>query len=156
MKNDASSAYRSSAGHSASPVKLVIILYEQLIKDLRRAVSAMERNDIEGRTHELDHALGVLARLQGVLDHERGAEVAGNLDHFYGLLRSTIITAPARRLPEMLNKQIRNLLLLREAWVEVDQAENGHAKTAGSPEKSSASATAAGAARSERPEYWSG
>ena len=53
MKTDAASAYRRSAGHNASPVKLVVILYEQLIKDLRRAAEAMARNDIEARVRSV-------------------------------------------------------------------------------------------------------
>jgi len=123
MKNDATFAYRRSAGHSATPVKRIVILYEQLIKDLSRAVAAMEKNDIQGRSHEVDHALVVLARLQGTLNEAEGGEVSRNLDHFYHLLRSSLLTAQIRHIPEMLNKQIRNLVLLREAWVEVDRVE---------------------------------
>jgi len=121
MKTDVAFAYRRSAGHNASPVRLVIILYEQLIKDLRRALSAMERNDIETRTREVDHALLVLARLQGTLDKERGGKVSDNLNQFYDLLRHTLLTAPMKGTPQILSKQISNLLQLREAWVEVER-----------------------------------
>ena len=58
---------------------MVVLLYDQLIKDLRRAAAKM--NDIEARTRELDHALKVLGQLQGTLDLTQG-EVASNLDRF--------------------------------------------------------------------------
>jgi len=123
MRADVTSAYRLSAGHDASPVKLVIILYEQLIKDLRRASEAMARNDVEGRSREIDHALIVLARLQGTLDEVKGADVSRNLNRFYTLLRASLMAASVRHSPEMLNKQIKNLVQLREAWVEVEHVE---------------------------------
>jgi len=43
MTPDASSAYRRTDGHSAGPIRLVIMLYEQLIKDLQSAVAAMKK-----------------------------------------------------------------------------------------------------------------
>jgi flagellar secretion chaperone FliS len=123
MKNDASFAYRRSAGHSATPVKRIVILYEQLIKDLRHAEDAMRKNDIQTRSREVDHALIVLARLQSALADPQGSEISRNLDRFYRLLRSSLLTAQIKNIPGMLDKQIKNLLLLREAWVEVDRIE---------------------------------
>ena len=76
---DARSSYRETVARGASPVRLVICLYEQAIEDLRRAVIAQEKGDIEARTRGINHALIVVAQLQGSLDMERGGEVAGNL-----------------------------------------------------------------------------
>ena len=56
-------------------MRLVICLYEQAIEDLRCAVIALEKGDIEARTRGINHALTVIAQLQGSLDMERGGEV---------------------------------------------------------------------------------
>ena len=61
---DARSSYREATARGASPVQLVILLYEQAIEDLRRAVLALEKGDIEARTCSLNHALMVIGQLQ--------------------------------------------------------------------------------------------
>jgi flagellar protein FliS len=118
---DASFAYRRTDGHSAGPVRRVIMLYEQLIKDLQRALAAMERKDIAARTNELDHALRVVGHLQTTLNLEQGSEVARNLDRYYYALRASLLQAQIRVSPEMLRKQIASVLELREAWVQVER-----------------------------------
>ena len=122
MSPDPSSAYRLTAGHSATPVRLVIMLYEQIIKDLQRALTAIGKHDVESRTREIGHALLVLGQLQGTIDHERGGEVARNLDRFYFLLRANLIESQFKVAPHLLQKQIRSLLELREAWLEAEPA----------------------------------
>ena len=64
-------------------MRLVILLYEQAIEDLRRALAAHVRGDIEGRTREIDHAILVLGHLQATLDKNEAGQVAANLERFY-------------------------------------------------------------------------
>jgi flagellar protein FliS len=122
MTLDASYAYRHTDGHSASPVRLVIMLYEQLIKDLQRAVASIEKKDIVCRTNELDHALRVVGQLQGTLDMQQGGETAKNLDKYYYALRTSLLQAQMKVSPDELRKQIKILLELREAWVQVERS----------------------------------
>ena len=119
---DARSSYREAAVRGASPVQLVIFLYEQAIEDLRRAVVALEKGSIESRTLSINHALAVLAQLQGSLDMERGADVARNLHAFYNTLRAALCEAQLKQSPRILEQQIEQLVLVREAWLEVDRA----------------------------------
>jgi flagellar secretion chaperone FliS len=122
MTVDASSAYRHSDGRSAGPVRLVIMLYEQLVKDLQRTIAAMEKKDVVRRTNELDHALRVVGQLQGTLDMDQGGEVASHLRNYYNSLRASLLQAQIRISPDILQKQIQILLGLREAWVEVERS----------------------------------
>jgi flagellar protein FliS len=102
-------------------VQLVIILYEQGIEDLRRAILALEKNDIEARTHEINHALMVVGQLQSSLDMEHGGEVAMNLQRFYNVVRGCLIEAQVTQSARILEEQIAHLVLLHEAWVEVER-----------------------------------
>lgn len=97
---------------------MVVLLYDQLIKDLRRAVAKMP--DVEARTHELDHALRVLGQLQGTLDLGQG-QVAANLDRFYSILRANLLEVQVTESTVLLKEQISHLMLLREAWAEVER-----------------------------------
>ena len=116
-------AYRACATDQSNRPRMVVLLYEQLIKDLRQALAAIERKDIEARTFEISHALIVVGQLQACLDMDRGAEVARNLDHFYALIRKALLEAQTRASDGLLRAQIANLLTLRDAWAEVEKAE---------------------------------
>jgi flagellar secretion chaperone FliS len=118
---DARSYYRESAVRGASPVRLVICLYEQAIEDLRRAVAALETGDIEARTRGINHALTVIAHLQGSLDMQQGGEVAANLNRFYGLIRAGLVQAQVKQSARILEEQISLLVTIHEAWVEVER-----------------------------------
>lgn len=117
---DAIQAYRESELAGDNPVRLVILLYDQLLRDLHRALDAFEKQDVPRRCDELDHALVVLAQLQGTLDLESGGETAANLDHFYNLLRDHLLRAGLEGSPELLKEQWRQILAVREAWLEVE------------------------------------
>lgn len=106
----------------ASPVRLVILLYEQMIEDLRRALAAQVRGDIEGRTRGINHANLVLSHLQSTLDKGRGGQVATNLEHFYGHLRAGLTEAQARQSTKLLEEQISLVMQVHDAWLQVERA----------------------------------
>ena len=118
---DAIQAYRESELAGDNPVRLVVLLYDQMLRDLHRALDAFEKQDVPRRCDELDHALIVLAQLQGTLDLESGGEVAENLDHFYNLVRHNLLQASLEGSPELLRKQWQQILAVREAWLKVEQ-----------------------------------
>lgn len=125
MSSDARFAYRQTLGNGASPLRLIILLYEQLIEDLRRAAVAIDKQDIEARSNQLNHALEVLGQLEAALNPEAGQQVAQNLDHFYRLLRYGLFQVQVKPDRRILEKYLASLLSLREAWVEVERRESG-------------------------------
>jgi flagellar protein FliS len=117
------SAYRETAIRGAGPVRLVVLLYEQMIEDLRQAVNAIRQNQIELRTNKINHAISVIGYLQSSLNKEAGGQVALNLEYFYEQLRGNLAKAQFCVSPRILAQQITDLLSLREAWSEVERAE---------------------------------
>jgi len=122
---DAKFSYREAAVRGATPVRLVICLYEQALEDLRCAAIALEKGDIEVRTRRINHALTVIAQLQGSLDMERGGEVAGNLQRFYNTVRAGLIEAQVKQSIRILEQQVSQLATVHEAWLEVERATEG-------------------------------
>lgn len=102
-------------------MRLVILLYEQAVEDLRRAVAAHRRKDVETRTREIKHALVVIGHLQSSLDKNRGGRVAENLECFYSQLRLGLVEAQSRQSTALLEKQIALLIKVREAWCDVER-----------------------------------
>jgi len=115
-------SYREAAVAGASPVRLVILMYEQAMEDLRRALAAHAGGDIEGRTREINHALLVIGHLQATLDKDQGGKVAENLARFYDQLRAGLAEAQCRQSAAALEQQISHLMLVHEAWCEVEKA----------------------------------
>lgn len=134
-------AYRENDARGASGVRLVVLLYEQIIQDLGRAVQALEQNDIELRTKYINHAVLVIGYLQSPLDFERGGKVAKDLDHFYNVLRQNMVRAQCLASNAALQHLITDVLAVRDAWIEVERA--GHSLGARGA-KVSASTTGAG------------
>jgi len=117
------SAYREVAARGASPVRLVVLLYEQMIEDLRQAVNAIQQNNVELRTNKINHAIFVIGCLQSSLNKEAGGPVALDLERFYEQLRGNLAHAQLRASQSILSQQITDLLTLRDAWSEVERAE---------------------------------
>ena len=117
------SAYRETDVRGATAVRLVVLLYEQMIQDLRQAAQAIEQNDIELRTNHINHAILVIAYLQSGLDFATGGKVAQDLSDFYDLLRQNLVQVQFHPSQAGIGQQITDLLAVREAWTEVEQAE---------------------------------
>lgn len=118
---DAKFSYREATVRGASPVRLVICLYEQAIDDLRQAVLALEKGQVELRTRKINHAITVIGQLQGSLDMEHGGDVARNLERFYGVVRAGICEGHMKQSVKILEREIAQLVLVYEAWLEVER-----------------------------------
>lgn len=129
--------YREATVSGATPVELVIRLYEQLVDDLRQAAMALEKKDIRLRTGRIKHALLVIGYLQSSLDFETGGKVARDLEHFYNVMRQNVVVVQFQPSQRGFAQLITDLLAVREAWIEVDRAEK--------PPAASSSTSAAGA-----------
>jgi len=143
-------SYRRAALANASSVGLVINMYDLLVEDLRQAINALEREDIEARSTALKHAYLVLQQLQGSLNWEKGGDAARRLSDFYTVLRGRIWEAHVKSSQEILAEQIRLLLDVRQSWAQVDPAHSPAAaagssqppRTGADDEKASAGWTA--------------
>ncbi|HKN71135.1 MAG TPA: flagellar export chaperone FliS [Terriglobales bacterium] len=117
-------SYREAAARGASPVDLVVRLYEQIIEDLRQVAIAIEQDDIKWRTQRIKHAILIVGHLQSSLDFVRGGKVAKDLDHFYNTLRQSLVQVQFFPSKHGVAQLITDLLAVREAWIKVERAES--------------------------------
>jgi flagellar secretion chaperone FliS len=113
-------SYRRSAIEGASPIGLMIALFDTLAGDFRRAALAIRKNDIETRCRELNHAALVLGQLENWLDLNNGGDSAHTLVRFYAYLRSKMTHAAASKSASLLDSQIEMILHVRSAWQQLD------------------------------------
>jgi len=99
MNQRAFSEYRQTSLMGTSALGQVVALYQAILRDFHSALAAHARGQIENRVKAMNHALAVVAELQGVLDFEKGGAVAEQLDRFYKVGQAEILkvcTAPSR------------------------------------------------------------
>jgi len=115
---EAKLTYRENAVRSATPIELVVILFDAAIEDMRRALSAIQASDVEERANAVRHAMLILQQLQGTLDFERGGQVAKQFEQFYNLIRAKLLESQLRNSPELMGQQIQFMSDVRDCWVE--------------------------------------
>jgi flagellar protein FliS len=123
-------SYREATVGGANPVELVVRLYEQMIQDLQQAAMAIEKKEIERRANRVKHAILIVGHLQSTLDFEKGGKVARDLENFYNTLRQSLVWVQFHPSKGAVAQLITDLLAVREAWSEVERAENPSVATA--------------------------
>lgn len=121
---EAKLTYRENAVRGATPIELVVILFDVAIDDMRRALSAVRVSDLEERAAAVRHAMLILQQLQGTLDFERGGQVARQFEQFYNLIRAKLLESQLRNSPELMQQQIQFMCEVRDCWVEAEKQLN--------------------------------
>lgn len=116
-------SYREASVRGASPVALVVRLYEQMIEDMRQVALAIEANDIPRRSERIKHVILVIGHLQSTLDRAQGGKVARDLDKFYDALRQNMLYVQFHPTQRAATQVITDLLAVREAWIQVELAQ---------------------------------
>jgi flagellar secretion chaperone FliS len=115
------SAYRQFSVQGATPLGLVVMLYDGAIASLRCAVASIEAQDTQNKCHHLNRALAIIAQLDGTLDLARGGEVARTLKSLYSYARARIFKGNLENSAPALLSLIENLATVREAWAQADR-----------------------------------
>ena len=110
--------YRQMAVETASPVELVIMLSDALVRDLKQVAATIRTHEIEERVKHSNHALAVLQELDLMLDFERGGDTAKELARVYSYVRAKLIESQIKLNPAIVERQIEFIQQIRQAWQE--------------------------------------
>lgn len=120
LRGDPGETYRAvdvaSRVGGASPHDLIMLLYEDLLRELRLAAAATERNDYTTKSAKLTKSLAILFALEAGLDFNKGGEVAETLSRFYRGARETIMRASLDHSPALLRDVAANVSEIAESW----------------------------------------
>ena len=112
-----SKSYREMEIQAASPERLVVIVFEQLVVNLERARIAMERKDPALRVLSLKRARGLLYELLSTLDEEHGGALAVQLGDLYQFMLVEMVDVGQRGDIATLRKLISMATALRDGFV---------------------------------------
>jgi flagellar protein FliS len=107
--------YASDSTDTASPARLLTMLYDRLISDLAAAEAAMHRSDISGTGEHIGRAQEILLELASTLDVEAwpGGEP---LSRLYLWMVSELWQARLRNSPQRILDCRELIEPLRDAW----------------------------------------
>jgi flagellar secretion chaperone FliS len=101
---------------TANNVELIQMLFDGLIESLAAAKGHMLHNAIEQKSSSLARAGRIVVGLQGALDHERGGEIAQNLNELYGYVTRRLFHINAHNDLEALQEVHSLMDEIRSAW----------------------------------------
>jgi len=104
---------------SATPLSLVVKLYDAAVRSAAAAREAMVRRDIPARRVAINRLMDIIAELQNSLDLDRGGRIATDLDNLYTYLLTRLFEAISRQDPHPVQEVETILTNLRGAWQQI-------------------------------------
>jgi flagellar protein FliS len=111
--------YRSAKVETASPVRVLLQLYEGAIRFMREAEVALQNNDLPQKGVLLSKAHRIVSELQATLDKEKAPELCDQLDNLYDFVLHQITQANTKNDAEFIPAAISVMETLRSAWDEI-------------------------------------
>ncbi|WP_062065330.1 flagellar export chaperone FliS [Cellvibrio sp. OA-2007] len=115
VQNYASVKVHSSV-ETASPHRLIQMLFEGALERIAQAKGAMAQNQIARKGELIGKAVAIVGGLQGSLNDKEGGALAANLDGLYDYVIRRLSQANYENNPEYLDECGRLLGEIKTAW----------------------------------------
>ena len=125
-------AYREASVKTASQGKLVVMLYEEAVRQLEKAIeligpeNKIKPNEIENFGNSIQKAEDIISELQISLDMEKGGEISKNLMSLYVFFNKQLLDATISHDKKSIVSVKEQMASLRDACI---QAANSTANT---------------------------
>lgn len=120
-------AYRQTRVKTASPGRVIVMLYDEAIRQLDAAVELLDQN-----TRQLDKVNNAVVKAQDIitelmvsLDMEQGQEIAQNLFRLYLFFNDQLMNANLSKDAAPMRNVRRLLAELRAAWKQIEATAGG-------------------------------
>ncbi|MDR7435653.1 MAG: flagellar export chaperone FliS [Armatimonadota bacterium] len=108
--------YKTTEAETASPLRLVVMLYDGALRFLEEARVSFERNEVDSGKERIRRVERILLALMDALDHRHQQELANSLMQIYQYIFSLLERATARSDVRPLEDAVRVLRPLGDAW----------------------------------------
>lgn len=110
------SKYQEIQIMTADRVRIVIMLYEGVLRFNKCAQKAIEEKNIAARNNFINRSLAIISELSNALNMEEGGEIAGNLARLYDFATEQLMRANMRNNPAPLDVVNRIMTELKAGW----------------------------------------
>ncbi|MBI3608262.1 MAG: flagellar export chaperone FliS [Nitrospirae bacterium] len=114
--------YQEASVQSASPERLIGLLYAEALRCLAEARDAVSRGDESAKRRWMRKSVDVLAELLGSLNMQHGQGVAAGLATLYEYLAKRLLQAHCDENTEPFDEIIGLLTPIKDAWDHISHA----------------------------------
>jgi len=111
-----------AAVYGASPVGLVVLLYEGAIKAINQATYAIDSQRFDEKARLVSKAIDIIDGLRESLDLQQGSDAAINLNDLYIYMKQRLSIANLKNDLEILAEVRRLLETILPAWQELNRS----------------------------------
>lgn len=118
--------YQETQIMTASPMQLILMMYDECIQSLEKALIAFEHEGperIQNINNNILHAEDVITELAVSLDMDKGGEIAQNLHRLYDFMIFHLSQANVKHEVKPVQEVKKMMTELREAWGKVAEQE---------------------------------
>ncbi len=115
MQQQARSAYTSGNLGTASPQKLLLLLWDRLVLDVERGLRAQMASNNAEAAQQFTHAQAIITEFQATLDPE-GWKGGEELMALYGYLQRRLVQANVRKDQRATKEVLVHCRALRDTW----------------------------------------
>lgn len=116
--------YLKNMVESASPMQLIVLLYDGAVQWLQMAKKEIEKNSTRKPpnwtefSHNIDMTLKILTHLQESLNHEKSEDLSEKLFSLYEFLKNLVIKVNAYKKETDIDDAIDIIKNLKKSWQE--------------------------------------
>jgi flagellar protein FliS len=112
------SAY-GQAAETLAPLTQIVLLYDGAIRRIKEARQAIEERRVKDRYTAVEKAGAIVDALHAALDHERGGEIAVQLDRIYTYVGFRLQRVNLDDDPAICDELVARLGELRASWAQI-------------------------------------
>lgn len=117
--------YQTSNITTATPEKLMILLFDGAIQFLQKAKTAIQENNLKERAENIDGARKIIRELMRTIDLENGNDVSKRLFRLYNQMIMSLVKANVTRKVENIDEVIADLLNIRWGFQKAIEIQSG-------------------------------
>lgn len=117
--NQMAMSYIENRIRNASPIELVLILYEGTMQQLAEAKAAIEQQSVERKTNAINRASRFIAELQASLNMEVEGGISPALSRLYEYFRRRLVEANLTNSVPILQELLDLMRTLYDSWVQI-------------------------------------
>jgi len=110
--------YQTNQVQTASPEKILIMLYDGAIQFLNKAKKEIENKNIQEIHNNIVGAQKIISEFMNTLDMKIGGQTAVNLYHLYEYLNFRLVQANMKKDVVMIEEVLVHLKDLKQTWEE--------------------------------------
>lgn len=112
-------SYQKNKYETASPHRLILMLYNGAVQYAMRAQRAIQSGDVKETNQYIQKTQAILYELISSLNEKEGGELARNLKNLYLYIIDRLIQANIKKNPDYIEEVIGHLNELKSAWEQI-------------------------------------